>query len=463
MADLNVSQFRRFLFDNLVIKVPNSQSQYLLLNLRSYRREIINENDYFALCSAEDAINSGMPISKAGLDLYQRLLRKKQILTSEQRKEYDDKRRIVFQQQVKEVSPLITDVTISPTFSCNFKCTYCYQRHFTGKDVYMNRTDIDQICEYICALNGTENFFDGIRSVTINGGECCQAESIDVLNYIFEKFGQNPSCMFKLYTNGSQIIQLKDQIDFHKFIAAQISLDGYDEIIPMINGVKGPVFNSVISGIKYIAEICKSVRIMCMLTPTILERMDKFIDALKKEGILDYDNITVDFAAISNFQKETIDSRFLSLEAYAQAKKRFRAANYPSNVRFNLVYEAQRISSIVFRSSPKAIARDHTCNIFEARNIMFAPGGKVYWCICTNQETGETGNYKNLTQYDRERFIQRLNRSTNLMPKCNECQLKYVCGGGCALFAVAQNKRPNEGYCGLFSDPYFMDHLEDFL
>lgn len=463
MLQSHTSTFRRFLFDNIVIKINKPTCQYLLMNLRSFRREFITENDYVELCFVEDALNDDIAISEDRLILYKKMLDKKQILTKEQQRQYDDGRRIIYQQQVEEISPLITDVTISPTFACNFKCNYCYQRDFENKNIHMTRMDIDQICEYIQTFNETEHFYDGIQTVTLNGGECCQKENIDVINYILEKFGQNPFCSFKLYTNGSQITRLKDHIDFRKITTAQISLDGFDEIIPQINGINGPVFDAIISGIKYLAENCKAVRLACMLTPTLVEHMDDFVNILAQESILDYENLLVDFSVVSNFQKETVDARFLSLSDYARTKKRFREANYPRNVIFDLVRESQRISMILWRTNSKVIAREHTCNIFETRNIMFAPGGKVYWCLCTNQKTGEIGNYKQPTRYDRDRFMQYVKRSTNLMPVCNKCRLKYVCSGGCPLFAVAQEKKPNEGYCGLYGDPYFMEHLEDFL
>lgn len=463
MEERNKPMLKRILHGNLVIKTRGSHQGYILMNLRSFRREAISVEQFNLLCQVKENQDSGHCPNKSAQRLYDTLLEKKQILTEEQCRQYDEARLVDYKNSVENFAPIINLVTISPTFSCNFNCSYCYQREYKDKTYHMTRADIDQICEFINFINGTQHASQGVKAVSLNGGECCQPQNVDVINYILDIFSTNPSCAFSLYTNGSKINLLKDKIDFSRFYSVQVSLDGYEELFPLINGVSSKVFHSVISGIKLLAEKCKSVQIACMLTPLVIEHMDEFVEVLKNNGILDYPNISVGFSVISNFKKETIDRRFLSLEEYIQVRKQFQAAQYPKNVHIDPLREVRQITRHLLREKARSVEREHACNTEDARSAMFAPGGKVYWCLCSNQESEEIGFYTHPTLEAKDKYMQYLYRSPNNMDGCKNCDLKYVCRGGCPIFATAQGKKPSEGYCGLYADSYFWDNLEELL
>lgn len=455
------TNFKRILFDNLVLRAK--ENGYLIMNLRSFRRTFITENQYDMLCRVEKKLENNQIMSSEEKSMYRYFLERRQFLSAEEIKIYDDNRFLCYKNKIDAAWPLVNSLTITPTFSCNFRCKYCYQRAFPDKFSYMNKKDIDAICEYVKFINGTENCFDGIKSVSINGGESCQSRNVEVINYVLEKFSKNKECAFGLYTNGSQLMMLKDKIDFGRFDVIQVSLDGYAELFPIINGVSEDNFEKVLDGIEFIVEKVKVVKLVCMLTPMIIENVNKFIDILDARGILKHENVSLQFSVISNFSKETIDSEFMDLKQYVEFRKRFKRENILRNVNLGTIREARSIAKLVFRENEKIDVGEHACSTLESRGMMFAPNGNVYFCMYTGPDKEEIGCYRSHKETDKQRYMDNLYRSTNKMPMCRGCSIKYICRGGCPLFASAQGMSLAEGYCGLYKSEYFWENLEELF
>ena len=455
------TNFKRILFDNLVLRTR--EKGYLIMNLRSFRRTFITEEQYEILCQVEQRLENNQKINREEEQIYHYFLERRQFLSTEQIKSYDDNRFLWYKNKIDAAWPLVNSLTITPTFSCNFKCKYCYQREFPDKSSYMEKEDIDAICEYVKFINGTECCFDAIKSVSINGGESCQPRNVEVINYVLEKFSKNKECTFGLYTNGSQLTMLKEKVDFARFDVIQVSLDGYAELFPAINGVSEDNFQKVLDGIEFIVEKVKTVKLVCMLTPMIIENVNKFIDILDARGILKHENISLQFSIISNFSKETIDSEFMDLKQYLEFRKRFKKENTLYNVHLGTIREARSIAKLVFREMEKIDVGEHACSTLESRGMMFAPNGNVYFCMYTGPDKEEIGCYRSPKETDKQKYMENLYRSANKMPMCRECSLKYICRGGCPLFASAQGMSLSEGYCGLYKSEYFWESLEELF
>lgn len=149
-------EMKRTIFNNLVfctnIEDPKT-SNIILMNLRTFRRELISYAEYIELCDFENGKTKEVP------NIYNRLRVKKQILSETEKASFDEQvykksceDKIVRQQND---GVLITDIAIFPTYSCNFKCKYCYESSFL-QSAFLTERDIDKICKFIQEINQTD-------------------------------------------------------------------------------------------------------------------------------------------------------------------------------------------------------------------------------------------------------------------------------------------------------------------
>lgn len=138
---------RRFVFDNLIYKV--SQNRFMLLNLISFRRKLIDREQLDMLLEAEDNRNISKEVTK-DRTFVDSLINEKQILT-------EDIQRVVFdtleQEQLSDKwEHVVHSATINVTHACNFSCDYCYQNYYKKHDEYtksMTKRHIDSINSFL--------------------------------------------------------------------------------------------------------------------------------------------------------------------------------------------------------------------------------------------------------------------------------------------------------------------------
>lgn len=455
-----IDYLNRVVFGNLFIKTGVN---YTLLNLYSFRRMLIDKKNLQLLLSARDKKGSGQTLSLEEQALLYKLQKYKQILSNEVLDNYKSEKAKQHFESLDKIQYKINNITISPTFACNFKCAYCYQKEFKNKNVFLSRKGVDNICKIIKEINGASHHLDGVDAVHINGGEPLQERNIDTINYIIKKFkGENNK--LSLLTNGYNIMKFKDQIDFSCFTSIQVSLDGVEEIAKVINQFNKPIFDEVVKGIQYLLNIGVNVKIATILTNELANNLQGFFDELDKAGLCNNDKVDMDISACVKFGEGTLDTDFMSFDTYLQIKKLIRSIKKPHNVTIGNLAETRWITKALYRDINERLETSPAmCSILKNRSMIFAPNGKIYWCLCVNPEHGIIGTFYPEINYSKDTIDGYLNRNIYTMEKCRSCDFQYICSGGCPLNAVAANGNYDSPYCGLFNNTYFWEHLEEFL
>ena len=457
----------RFVFDNIVLKPSpsTSSSSYTLINTYSYRRCLVSEGEIVLLMSAQEKTKNSVSLDPDESALLDRLIGERQILSDQNRKEYDDRRKEYVESSLTAPNPLINSISVFLTFSCNFNCEYCYQRSFANKRQALSITDIDKIIEYLSFFNGTDDPIQDINLVAINGGEPCQKRNVHVINYILERFGNNPTCKFELYTNGSNIISLKNAIDFSKFKKIQVSLDGDEDIIKKINKAPGTYFQKTIDGIIFLSEICEEVNVECTVTRPLIDAFDTFYAKLMSTGVLETKAHFLmgpinDFCSMSGF-----DEKQLSVAEYVSFRNYVKSLSCGQYFTFRSIPAAGMISRILYSNDIKALkSRDSLCNPLDHRSLMFSPGGLVYWCLKAVEDSGfSIGDFNIRDSRYIDIYKKYLMRNIHTIDSCSKCKLKYICAGGCLLYSIGTSNNAFNGFCGLFNNKEFMDNLEDYI
>lgn len=340
---------KRFVFDNLIYR--SNDHSFLLMNLISFRREIITKYMLDRLVLIESKLNSGKALSGEEQNILDFFHEKKQILPPEIVEEVD--------RQSEEKAALhlskfpVKSITFNLTHACNFNCDYCYQKKYKNKPEYrqnMNVQDIVSIMEYLCLPYFGDTDLD---EIVVSGGEPLLPANIDTINYICKHAVAKKKI---LYTNGINILAYKDQISFDAFDEVQVSLDGSDAVIKKINHYADS-FDKIIGGIKYLQQMNKSIRIATIWTKELRSHLKEYIELLVKSNILDQPDTTLRFVLAKDYHTSGgIDEHF---------------------------YDWDEI-----------VADLETYNPLLTIPMICEPNGDIYWCLCLDGESGKIGNYK---------------------------------------------------------------------
>ena len=300
----------RVIFGNIYIKYGN---KILLMNLISFRREFLTQEEFDMLKLIELKSKQSKELNYEESILYNKLLKCKQILLPEVVTQADE----LIKNDVNKIYPYIRAATINLTYNCNFKCNYCYQRHFENKNLAMSIDDIEKIYVFLknCQIrSGQEKI---VEQLCISGGESLLPQNIDIINRILELFKDVKT---KLFTNGVNIKKCLNKIDFRKFDELQISLDGDDYVILNVNNYRGPeTLRTILDSIKKILDMNIKVSLIVMVTKETVEHHQPFMKTLKEYGFDKYYNLNIRFAPIvNNAVDKPVDEDFYDTEQYSK-------------------------------------------------------------------------------------------------------------------------------------------------
>lgn len=146
------------------------------------------------------------------------------------------------------------NITVIPSLACNFRCTYCYERHSTRCMNEKTRSALARLVQRNVPR-------DGSLSVTWFGGEpLLELACIDSLSKVFRAHCERMNARYRsdIVTNG-YLLDGKTARHLHRLgiTHAQVTLDGTREIHdsrrPLAGG--GETFQTVLDNIKSASEI----------------------------------------------------------------------------------------------------------------------------------------------------------------------------------------------------------------
>lgn len=447
---------KRFVFDNLIYKI--NDETFLIMNLISFRRETITKEVLDRLILIEDKLETGKSFSGEEENLIQAFYAKKQILPPEIVEEVD--RRSEKDSALHLLKFPVRSITFNLTHSCNFNCDYCYQRKYKNKLGYatsMSVEDVRSIMEYLHLPCFEDTALD---EVVVSGGESLLPSNIDAINYICRHIKAKKKTLF---TNGINILAYKDKIDFNAFDECQISLDGPDSVIRLINH-HDDSFGKIIGGIQYLQQMNKMVTLVTMWTKELRSHLTEYIDLLKESNILDHPDTTLKIVLVKDYYTDGgLDKQFYGWEEITADLKNYNPILSKVNSFLELPAEIRGLAGLIRRPlNEKRSVRYKKCDLTKTVPMVFEPNGDIYWCLCLDGESGKIGNYKEKF-FDRDKVGKMGNRTIFQIEQCRRCKLRYLCGGGCMLPLTSSDGEVYRPACGPLRDPFVWEHLEELI
>ena len=297
------------------------------------------------------------------------------------------------------------NIYIYLTNNCNQRCKHCY--------MYAGEIEIEELKpeEWLKVLKDFKD--NGGNGVTFTGGELTVYKEFDKII----KYAHDIGLAVTVLSNG--ILWTKEKIDnLHEYIdEIQISIDGYDKdsyfSVRQYDG-----FDKAVECIKNFYDV--GTKVSMAVTP-LYDDIEVFIEKFESFAKTFMDEYPQIFIKLN---LELIEGREVKTtkeenRAYKQKLKQLVERLYPEyyTETFVLNYE----NHIMRRN----------CGFGE---ISIAPNGDVFWCNRIHELKRATNilevGFKRLMEISEE--IKK-DTSVDNTAGCKECDIKYICGGGCRM------------------------------
>lgn len=293
------------------------------------------------------------------------------------------------------------------TNSCNLACNHCYM--FSGKP---NKDELTK-----------EDWFSVLRNFRKNGGQSVTFTGGEVLKYkdwldVF-KYAKNLGLTVTVLTNG--ILWDDDKIQLSKDLIdeVQISLDGSDEQTNSVIRGKGNFYKAIDNIKRFVKHGVKTV---VATTPTLdnVHQIEKTYINFAKTLLSELQSENLYF----KIAQKLIAGRKVNAIIDKEAKEYAKVTRGMANA----LYPQYTIKNFINNTSEGLALKN--CGY---GGISITSNGEYYLCNRV-EELEPIGNkadkFKDIL--DKADYYYELTSVDNIEP-CKDCELKYICGGGCRI------------------------------
>lgn len=324
------------------------------------------------------------------------------------------------------------------TNQCNLRCTYCYvSKTSHNMDEKLGKSTLQKII--------TDAKKHNYKKITIkfSGGECLLQFPL-VLNFV--KFGKliakknNINIEFVVLTNGILVSKEIANILKKEDIRAAVSLDGlekYNDKQRVFANGSGS-FRQVETGIKNLLSAKVPFNVSVTITSKNIVNVPELTKYLLKLNI----PFAFNFFRENPCVAETLEGNDKKLVKYISQAYQLIYNNPP---------QYSLLNGILDRVSFK---RPHLWTCGMGKNyIVVRHDGQIVSCQMTLEKPiGSINNNDLVNTMRKGSFIKPQSLTVDDKKPCDQCQWKYICGGGCPLLTFDQKKKynVNSPYCAVY-------------
>lgn len=327
-------------------------------------------------------------------------------------------------------------LTINPTLACNFNCPYCFENEHSN--IYMHDLVEEKIILFIKKHVGLKAL-----DVTWFGGEPLLA--FDRIVSMTKKM-QNLGLNYKagMITNGYLLTEkVISKLESLAISSIQITIDGMADLHNTRRCLKSgkPTFDKILQNIDLLQKVNPQIRLNVRVNVDKTNYAD-FLELYKFLKDKHYPTLNVNLAFVKDMTGCYKCNHSYDMQEQAQIVK-------------DLLQKYGLDFSMVFPRSER-----YECAIRNRNALVIGPEGELYKCW------NDVGNKSKIIgnidgKITNETLLLRYLVAADPFedPKCQECFLLPVCGGGCPYSRI-QNEY--EG-TNINTCLYIKDHLKDFL
>lgn len=371
-------------------------------------------------------------------------------------KEEEEKTRKVILSGIKKINLKSLTLTFIPTYNCNFRCSYCFEKNIQEKGAeWMNpvitKETVDITYQY---LKDQLDNGKSLTSIILFGGEPLLKNNKEIVEYIITG-AQQLNVPVSAVTNGYDLLSYKDLIGKNKLSSLQITIDGPEDIHNSRRYLAGKqgTLKKIRDNINAIIDMDIELIVRSNVNKLNIDSIGELIDMYRTEGWLNKSNFHYYFKSTHKCYEKEEDS-ISDVELIDKLKDYFTGSNV-----FNYSTIYQSISKSVSDMINKKGYAPFKSGYCGANNGMYTvdPYGDVYtcWDVIGNKDLAVGSvDYENRTIILNDKLNQWLDRRIDNMNECSECKYALFCGGGCTAHANVTT--------GDFNMPYCQDYIQIF-
>ncbi|MBQ3395305.1 MAG: radical SAM protein, partial [Synergistaceae bacterium] len=223
--------------------------------------------------------------------------------------------RIISRLHTLLMSRRFVGIVLMPTYDCNLRCVYCYERHRLSRgQEWLEHTITASVLEGIfMQVKDFKARGYSIRSCTLYGGEPLLVRNKALIRDICERCRDNDLTIGAV-TNGCELEHFIDIIEEFKFSNLQITVDGLKEIHdsqrPFAGG--GGSYDKIMSNIGLALENKIKVSVRTNVTARNISELKTLIDDFKSRGFIGNPNFRYYFKAVEDYTNTITDEDVLN-------------------------------------------------------------------------------------------------------------------------------------------------------
>lgn len=390
--------------------------------------------------------------------LQERLLRRGHITNKDAAAERDDALLIA-----RLSAKLVTDprivLFVMPTYDCNFRCPYCFERkRLRHGPEWLSKTMAPEMVEAIFrAVEHERNRGRHIESCTLFGGEPFLKENFAAVQKICQRAGAL-GIPLNAITNGYEIDCFRELLEQYPFRNLKIAVDGtgaaHDRHRRHKDGL--PTYARIMDNIALALSKGVDVTLRININRENVGEIKKLPEDLAARGLMEpgkdakgWGTFEYSFKAVE--EADTLPTHMSEGEvlqaiiAADPAKDELQALEHESLY----VNAAVGLRRAMTKKQLPYLTAGH-CNAVKGKAII-DPYGEIFPCAYLLDDAGEGIGYVDEAE---GRFLYNFRkakwdaRTGDILKPCQSCPYIFFCGGGCAMKAKKAEGNPFQHHCG---------------
>ena len=342
-------------------------------------------------------------------------------------------------------------ILILPTYDCNFRCPYCFERHRLARgEEWLCKTMSKEMVDAIFnAVEKEKQRGVKARSCQLYGGEPFLEKNRELVRYIVQK-ASDAGMTLSAVTNGYSLDRFSDLLDEYPFKSLQITLDGVKEDNDRRRVYTGGgSFEKILENTTLAVSKGIKTNIRINTGPSNLERVHLLKKVFEDRGLMDSPQFSYYFAPTKGEANGDTNSE---LSCRDIVETLIRNGFDKKEAMEHVSHYGTYMSSIRNLIDKQEYFKPSDCHCgAEKMMYLIDPEGAIYTCwdfVAT--EDMRVGR----VDMEKEKFVFNFSllqwnfRNVLKMPKCMKCPYVFICAGGCAACAYKETGNVSDPYCG---------------
>ena len=344
------------------------------------------------------------------------------------------------------------DIVVLPTYNCNFRCSYCFERFRLEKgqkwlNHKMNAETADAI---ISQLEAMRKRGITIRSIILFGGEPLLPSNMDAVKKWVDYSVQIGST-YSVISNGYELEHFLGLFQEHPPKHIQITVDGPENVHDQrrfLAGGKGS-FSKIMENIRKAIELGITINVRTNVNRTNLQSAMTLPGEYSRLGFSGNPHFSWYFKATIGCYEDDPENAISDEELFQEM---LRSGFSFEEAVMHCKYYASAAEVLSQTAAGKAYPalRPAFCGA-NADMLTIDPDGVIYpcWDVVSMEEYAvgflDKEGQKFVYNFD---FPKWRNRTADKIETCRTCPYIMFCGGGCAIEAKHLNGKILSGVCG---------------